>query len=189
MYFACSPQKWVITNTCQVLVVWLRIHLLPFPSNQPQNGFLVSAYLVFWKELPGTRVSVYKWHTVKSTDLKWKRCSHICLLTFLLKRGGGLGGISVLLKVDWSVPALKSSQSVSSTVRCLIWWSWWNLYSLWHQHFRGCLWQPLYCSNFATAVWLHFTDICNYIYVCISYTLQLRCISSIYTEAQGITDI
>ena len=66
------------------------------------------------------------WHTAKSTDLKWKKCSHICLLTFLLKRGWGLGGVSVHLKVDWSVPALKSSQSVSRTVRCLLWWSWWN---------------------------------------------------------------
>ena len=30
LYFASSPWKWVVTTTCQVLVVWLRIHLLPF---------------------------------------------------------------------------------------------------------------------------------------------------------------
>ena len=45
-----------------------------------------------------------------------------CLLA-VLKREGGLGGVSVPLKVDWSVPALKSSLSVSSTVRCLVWQS------------------------------------------------------------------
>ena len=79
------------------------------------------------KELLGARVSqVPNWHTVKSTNSTWKWCSHICLLTFLLKRGGGLGGVSVTLRVDWSVPALKSSQLVSSTVRCLVWWSRWN---------------------------------------------------------------
>ena len=78
---------------------------------------------------------MYNWHTVKSVTHKWKKCSHVCLLTFMLKREGGLGRASVSLKVDWSVPALKSSQLVSSTVRCLVWWSWWILYSLWHQHF------------------------------------------------------
>ena len=63
---------------------------------------------------------MYNWHTVKSATHKWKKCSHVCLLTFMLKREGVLGRASVPLKVDWSVPALKSSLSVSSTVRCLI---------------------------------------------------------------------
>ena len=118
--FCLRPRKCVITTTCQVLVVKLRRHLLPFPSNRRQHGFLVSASLVFWKELLGTRVSQeYNWYTVKSANSKWKWCSHICLLTFLLKRGGGLEGVSVPLRVGWSVPALKSSQSVSWTVWCL----------------------------------------------------------------------
>ena len=48
------------------------------------------------------------------------------LTDLLLKREGGLGRVSVPLKLDWSVPASKSSQSVSRTVRCLVLWSWWN---------------------------------------------------------------
>ena len=39
------------------------------------------------------------------------------------------------LEVDWSVPALKSSQSVSRTVQFWVWCTWWNLYGLWHVHF------------------------------------------------------
>ena len=127
LYFACSPWKWVVTTTCQVLVVWLRIHLLPFYQQSTPEWLFTLCISSLLKGAARNRVSqVYSWRTAKSTDLKWKKCSHVCLLTFLLKRGGGLGRVSVPLRVGWSVPELKSSQSVSSTVRCLVWWSWGN---------------------------------------------------------------
>ena len=47
---ALGSGLWLL-RTCQVLVALLRIHLLQFTSNQPQNGYLLSASLVYWKEL------------------------------------------------------------------------------------------------------------------------------------------
>ena len=99
---------------------------------------------------------MYNWHTVKSATHKWKKCSHVCLLTFMLKREGGLGRASVPLKVDWSVLALKSSQLVSSTVRCLVWWSWWNFV----QSVASAFLNSCYCCLFNLHK-AHCYDICT----------------------------
>ena len=109
-----------------------------FPSNQPQNGYSVFAFLVFWKEQLGASVwQMYNWRTAKSTDLKWKKCSHI-LLTFLERRGG-LRGVSLPLRVGWSIPALKSSQSVSWTVCCCVWCTWWAYYYIVQSVASACI--------------------------------------------------
>ena len=104
---------------------------------------------------------------MKSTYSKWKRCSHICLLTFLLKRGGGLGGVSVPLKVDWSVPALKSCQSVSATVWCLVWWTWWTCYCsvlVMVEFLQYVCGISIFCVNITVVCFIHITFMVLYLY-------------------------
>ena len=103
---------------------------------------------------------------MKSTYNKWKRCSHICLLTFLLKRGRGLVGVSVPLKVDWSVPALKFYQSVSATVWCLVWWTWWTCYSsvLVMEEFVQSLASAFFVFLLYTVCFIHINFMVLYLY-------------------------